>query len=78
VVVAQHRSISDPESGGSFTVKVYSSEKQGTPDGGWKNLRVELSPDSWDSGFTPLVFGPDSAEEVSIIAEFLGVLDTSP
>lgn len=78
VVVAQHRSISDPEYGGSFTVKVYSSEKQGTPDGGWKNLRVELSPDSWDSGFTPLVFGPDSAEEVSIIAEFLGVLDTSP
>src|SRR6185503_21040094 len=32
VVVAQHRSIQDPELGGSFTVKVYFSEKRNTAD----------------------------------------------
>lgn len=75
VVVAQHRLISDPESGGAFTVKVYSSEKQQTEDGEWRHSRLELSPDSTDSRFKPLVFGPESAGAVSIVAELIGVLD---
>jgi hypothetical protein len=29
IVLAQRRTISDPETGGSYTVKVYSSEKRG-------------------------------------------------
>jgi phage repressor protein C with HTH and peptisase S24 domain len=76
VVVAQHRLISDPESGGSFTVKVYSSKKEQTMDGEWRHSRLELSPDSTDSSFKPLVFGPELAGSVSIVAELIGVLDS--
>ena len=76
VVVAQHRLISDPESGGSFTVKVYSSKKEQTADGEWLHSLIELSPDSTDFSFKPLVFGPDSAGTVSIVAELIGVLDS--
>jgi len=76
VVVAQHRSITDPESGGSYTVKVYSSEKSQSPDGDWRHTRVELSPDSRDPNFTPLVFGPEAAESVKIVAELIAVLDS--
>jgi len=76
VVVAQHRLISDPESGGSFTVKLYSSKKEQTMDGEWRHTRLELSPDSTDSSFKPLVFGPELAGAVSIVAELIGVLDS--
>jgi len=76
VVVAQHRSIADPESGGSYTVKVYSSEKSQSLDGDWRHTRVELSPDSRDPNFTPLVFGSEAAESVKIVAELIAVLDS--
>jgi uncharacterized protein len=76
VVVAQHRSIADPESGGSYTVKVYSSEKSRSLDGNWRHTRVVLSPDSSDSNFKPLVFGPEAADSVKIVAELISVLDS--
>jgi hypothetical protein len=75
VVVAEHRSIDDPESGGSYTVKVYSSEKTKSPDGGWSHAVVTLSPDSTDPKFKPLVFGSESVGEVRIIAEMISALD---
>lgn len=75
VVVAQHRSISDPELGGSYTVKVYSSDKERMSDGGWRHVRVELSPDSTDPAFKSMVFGPESADAVQVIAEMVAVLD---
>lgn len=75
VVVAEHRSIDDPESGGSYTVKVYSSEKIHSVDGVWTHAKVELSPDSNDAAFKPLRFGPDSAGSVKIVAELIVVLD---
>lgn len=75
VVVAQHRSISDPDFGGSYTVKVYSSEKEREGDGGWRNVRVELSPDSTDPAFKSIVFGSESADAVRVIAEMVDVLD---
>lgn len=75
VVVAQHRSISDPDTGGSYTVKVYASEKVPATNGGWRHARVELSPDSTDSSFEPIVFGPESADAVQVIAELIAVLD---
>lgn len=75
VVVAQHRTIDDPELGGSYTVKVYSSEKEQIGDGSWRHTRVSLSPDSNDPSFASLVFGPEAAESVNIVAELIGVLD---
>jgi len=75
VVVAQHRSISDPELGGSYTVKVYSSERAADADGEWRHSVVTLSPDSDEPRFKPIEIRPASEGEVVIVAEFLGVLD---
>jgi uncharacterized protein len=75
IVVAQHRSISDPESEGSYTVKRYSSKKEQSIGGEWRHTSLELEPDSTNSSFKSLVFGPESAGAVSIVAEFIGVLE---
>ena len=75
VVVAQHRSIEDPELGGQFTVKRYSSEKVATPDGAWRHGRVTLAPMSDLSTFQPIVLEPAEEDAVRIVAEFLAVLE---
>jgi DUF2075 family protein len=78
VVVVQHRSIDDPEIGGRYTVKVYSSEKVQAEDGGWRHRRVTLSPDSDRSEFRPLVIEVSGEEEgFSVVAELLMVLPLS-
>ena len=46
VVVAQHRTIHDPELGGSYTVKLYSSQKVTAADGTWRHTEIQLAPDS--------------------------------
>ncbi len=72
VVLAQHRDIEDPETGGSYTVKVYSSEK-GTPgDVETGNVRIVLSPHSTDSSFQPIVL--ESGSSATVIAELVSVL----
>lgn len=72
--MAQHRSISDPELGGSYTVKVYSSEKAAGPDGSWRHVLVTLTPDSDDPRFEPIEIRPESEGDVAIVAELLGVV----
>lgn len=75
VVVVQHRSIDDPETGGRYTVKVYRSKKVATDDGGWRHERITLYPDSDLPGFTPIELSLNDAEEgFAVIAEFLMVL----
>ena len=55
VVVVQHRSIADAETGGRYTIKVYSSEKVPSADGGWRHRRITLRPDSDRPEFEPIV-----------------------
>lgn len=74
VVLARHRDIADPETGGSYTVKVYSSEKQQEALGEWLHRRIVLSPASTDSRFQPLVLEDRDGDEVAIIAELVAVL----
>jgi len=74
VVVAQHRSIHDPDLGGSYTIKVYQSEKKVAADGEWTHARITLKPDSTDTSYADLDFGPDTAEGLSITAELIAVL----
>jgi DUF2075 family protein/phage repressor protein C with HTH and peptisase S24 domain len=74
VVVAEHRSIHDPDTGGSYTVKVYRSTKEHQKDGTWRHLEVRLRPDSDDPKYNELVFGPDAAGSVRIIAELIAEL----
>ena len=73
VVVAQHRRIHDTELGGSYTVKLYYSEKV-TTDDSWAHSRIELRPDSTDSRFQKIEFSAGDAEGVKIVAELLAVL----
>ncbi|HEX7639981.1 MAG TPA: DNA/RNA helicase domain-containing protein [Burkholderiaceae bacterium] len=77
VVVVQHRSIDDPETGGRYTIKVYSSEKAETADGNWEHQRIILSPDSDRPEFQPIVVdAAASAEgELKVIAEFVAVVE---
>jgi DUF2075 family protein len=79
VVVVQHRSVADPETGGRYTVKIYASEKVPAEDGGWRHERVTLQPDSDRSGFEPIELSFLEGEEAfSVIAEMLMVLTGGP
>ena len=72
IVLAQYRGPADPETGGSFTVKRYSSEKVSDSQGAWRHSLVTLSPLNPD--FKPIRLTPESDEDVQIVAEFLAVL----
>ncbi|GAA4406669.1 DNA/RNA helicase domain-containing protein [Quisquiliibacterium transsilvanicum] len=77
VVVVQHRSIADPETGGQYTVKRYASEKMPGEDGAWQHLRITLHPDSDRPGFEPIEIRLGEGEdEFSVVAELLLVLPT--
>jgi hypothetical protein len=71
-VLAQYRGPADPETGGSFTVKRYSSEKREAGEGEWQHSRIVLSP--LNKAFTPIVISPEEAEHFRILAEFIAVL----
>jgi SOS-response transcriptional repressor LexA len=72
IVLAQYRGPADPETGGSYTVKRYSSEKIADPDGGWRHTLVTLSP--VNSDFRPIIMTAESEEDVRIVAELIAVL----
>ncbi|KAB2922174.1 MAG: hypothetical protein F9K22_12345 [Bacteroidetes bacterium] len=72
IVLAQYRGPADPETGGSFTVKRYSSEKEADQEGGWRHTRITLSPTNPD--FMPITLSGQDADLVKIVAEFLTVL----
>ena len=74
VVVAQHQSIYDPDLGGSYTIKVYQSEKVAAADGDWAHARITLKPDSTDLSYANLEFGPDAIDDLSVVAELIAVL----
>jgi uncharacterized protein len=75
VVIAQHRSIDDPETGGRYTIKVYFSEKTTQADGGWQHEQIMLRPDSLEPGYEPIVINREEADDdLLIVAELLTVL----
>ena len=72
IVLAQYRGPADPDTGGAFTVKRYSSLKQQADGGGWRHMRVTLSPTNPD--YRPIVLTGDDAAHVTVIAELVTVL----
>lgn len=72
IVLAQYRGPADPDTGGAFTVKRYSSEKESSEDGSWRHTRVTLSPKN--PSYKPIVFSEKDAQDVEVIAEFVAVL----
>ncbi|MEO5668808.1 MAG: LexA family transcriptional regulator [Bdellovibrionota bacterium] len=74
VVLAQYVGPADPESGGSFTVKIYDSKKIVAKNGHWAHGEITLKPLNPD--FEPIVFTKDNIEGVSIVAECVGVIQS--
>lgn len=72
VVLVQHRSIEDPETHGSYTVKRYESDKELTDAGDWRHRSIRLVPENPE--FEPIVLRGVGEEEVSVIAELVEVL----
>ncbi len=78
VVVVQHRSIADPETGGRYTIKLYASEKVPDEHGGWRHERIRLQPDSDRPEFETIEFlVGDGDDGLTVVAEMLMVLGAS-
>jgi hypothetical protein len=76
VLLVQHWAISDPETGGSYTVKEYRSLKVEDPESGdgasWKHTAIQLVPRNKD--FRTIWVNPDQVDELRVIAELIHVL----
>lgn len=67
-----HAGTTDAETGGQYTLKVYSSEKSVSEDGGWAHTRITLKP--LNPNYEPVILEPESESEVAAVAEFVSVL----
>lgn len=74
IVVVQRRGVIDPETGGSYTVKMYKSEKRLSNGDDWQHERITLLPQSTDDRFQPIVLDPTDEAGITVIAEFIAVL----
>lgn len=71
IVLVQHREISDPETGGSYTIKRYRSEKA-SKDDGWGHRVIYLEPKNSD--YSTIVLTPETEGELLLVAEFISIL----
>jgi SOS-response transcriptional repressor LexA len=74
IVLAQYRGPSDPETGGSYTIKQYHSSKvqTGRASESWVHKQISLSP--LNSDYEPILLYPKDKEDFRIVAEFICVL----
>lgn len=73
VVLVQHRDIEDPDHGGSFTVKLYESEKSGWNNEYAVNTKIILKPQSSSFGYRDITINnPD--EDFKVIGELVNIL----
>ena len=72
MVLVQMREPADPETGASYTVKRYTSEKAGDADS-WRHEKIMLSPINPD--FAPIILTGAEAGEMQVIAEVVEVLE---
>lgn len=75
IVLAQHHAFSNPETGGAYSIKCYSSEKLSSDDGSWHHKRITLAPLNHD--YPPIVLNDNDDGDYSIVAEFEQVLPTN-
>jgi phage repressor protein C with HTH and peptisase S24 domain len=68
VLLVEHRDIADPDTGGSYTVKMY---------GSWRHTEIRLRPDTDTPGYEPIVLS-DRTDDLRVVAELIAVLATAP
>jgi len=72
ILLVRHSEISDPETGGAYTIKKYYSEKIFNKNGTWRHIKIELKP--LNNNYEPFIFEnvqEDFEGEFKIIAEFV-------
>ncbi|NBW86705.1 MAG: hypothetical protein EBR23_07735 [Planctomycetia bacterium] len=75
ILLVQHHAISDPESGGSYTVKKYRSlkvQEADSDDEAWTHAAVQLVP--LNGEFQTIWINPDQVDDLRVVAEFMRVL----
>ncbi len=72
VLLVQHHTSYDPEYGGSFAIKKYSSEKSYDIDGHWSHTAIKLIP--LNPSYNPIVLQEEDANEFRVIGEFIGIV----
>jgi phage repressor protein C with HTH and peptisase S24 domain len=72
IVLVQHNQISDPETGGKYTIKKYSSKKKYSEDGSWEHEEIVLVPSN--SNYTPILVPVSEGDGFMVIGEFVGIV----
>ena len=72
IVLAQHREVFDPESGGAYSIKKYSSEKAVEEDGSWHHEKITLLPLNRD--YEPIEIDGNEDGAFKVVAVLKGVL----
>ncbi|MBN1459793.1 MAG: hypothetical protein JXA57_09655 [Armatimonadetes bacterium] len=67
--------VSDPETGGSYTVKRYESERESDGRETWRHTEIRLLPENPD--FAPIILRDVRDDEFHVIAEVVEVLTIS-
>ena len=73
IVLVQNHTSYDPEYGGSYAIKLYTSEKSFSDEGSWQHSSIKLKPLNQD--FSPIVLNENEADDFRVIGEFLGVVN---
>ena len=73
IVLVQHRDVVDAETGGSYTLKVYESERVADGEGSWHHSKVRLLPINRE--YEPIELQDVEDNDVAVIAEFVEVLE---
>jgi type I restriction enzyme, R subunit len=73
ILLVEHHDIADPETGGSYTVKMYERLPEIMTDGE-RRSGILLKPDSTDARFAPIALAPQDEAEIRVLAELVRVL----
>lgn len=73
IVLVQHNSCYDPDYGGAYSIKEYSSVKSFDEFGNWQHEKIELIP--LNKEYNPIIIDAEEADEFRVIGEFVGVLE---
>lgn len=71
-----HRGVTDSETGGEYTLKVYESEKTVRDDEQWEHTSITLKP--LNPKYEPIVLTPTDEGDVRVLAEFVEVVGAAP
>ena len=72
VVLVQHNSITDSDTGGKYTVKKYTSKKVYKSDGTWGHDEIVLMPSN--TTYSPIVIPNEEDGGFMVVAEFMSVI----